>query len=84
MPIAPLARLAPALRLDVRPLGRLHADGRLEWDVGVLAPPGRCRLVLWRPGEEPAFRAVAGVLGSRGAGFEPPGAEGWVVLVDAP
>jgi hypothetical protein len=64
--------------MEVEPLARLHADGRLAFEGPGFPPPGPARLVLWRPGERPAF-ALHDV--RIGPGFRAsPGAEGWIVL----
>lgn len=84
MPTAPLA--PPALALDVRPVGRL-LDGRFVPLGPWFPPPGPAGLVLWRPGEEPAFAWAAGTLRREGRGwrFEGEAEDAWVVLcVGAP
>lgn len=68
----------PRFPLDVHPLARLHADGRLELLQAAFPPFGRIVLTLWRPGEDPAFRAVVGTV-VRGWRWEGPAEDAWVV-----
>lgn len=79
----------PPLRYDVRPLARLHPNGYLETCGPGFPAPGPALLVLWRPGEDPAFEA-ARVRLARGAAKgtlrvegEAPPREAWVVLWSA-
>lgn len=76
MPIASLRAFPPPLRLDVEALARLHTDGRLELLGPAFPPEGALALVLWRPGERPAFRLRAVTLR---AGRVAPGESAWVV-----
>lgn len=55
MPTGILRRALPRSPLDIHPLARLHPDGRIELLQPAFPPLGRVRLVLWRPGEDPAF-----------------------------
>lgn len=82
MPTRSLRSFAEPLRLDVQPLARLHFDGRLDLEGPAWPPEGDLLLVLWRPGEAPAFLAVVARVERDGAGWraEALGAEGWVVL----
>lgn len=91
MPAAtpPLARFVPPLPWDVHALGRLHGDGRIEWEPGVLPPEGPGRLVLWRPDARPQFASVRGRVSRAGrawrleAGGHDGGArEGWIVHLE--
>lgn len=82
MPIASLRAFLPSLPWDVQPLARLYEDGRLEPEGPAWPAEGRTLLVLWAPGEAPAFRlAFATVRRVRG-GWRAwgAGAAGWVVL----
>lgn len=87
MPSTPTLRpRPPRFPLEVHPLARLHGDGRLELLQAAFPPEGPLVLALWRPGEDPAFRAIRGVM-RRGWRVEPSGPEGWVVCwlpVEAP
>lgn len=78
----PLRPAPPRFPLDVHPLARLHADGRLELVQAAFPPLGRARLVLWHPGREPAFTLIVGAIGP-GWRFDGPRVEGWVVLWSA-
>lgn len=68
----------PRFPLDIHPLARLE-DGRLELLTAAFPPLGPVRLVLWCPGEEPAFALVAGRI-AQGWEWRGGPAEGWVVL----
>jgi hypothetical protein len=75
----------PRFPLDVHPLGRLHAEGRLELLGPAFPPFGPLVLALWRPGEDPAFSLTRGRL-ARGWRWEGRG-EGFVLAwlaVEAP
>ncbi|HVM45076.1 MAG TPA: hypothetical protein VM582_03985, partial [Candidatus Thermoplasmatota archaeon] len=75
----PLRPPPPRHPLEVHPLARLHAHGWLELLQSAFPPHGPLTLVLWRPGEEPAFCALAGRVEAGWRWVGPP-AEGWVVL----
>jgi hypothetical protein len=77
VPTVSLRAFLPPLRLEVQPLARLHADGRLVLEGPDFPPEGPLLLVLWRPGERPAF-ALHPATHRRGR--VEPGAEAWVVL----
>lgn len=84
MPTVSLRRFEPApLALEVRPLARLEAGGRLVPETAAWLPAeGPAVLILWQPGpHEPAFSHVEGTLRRVGAAwlFEGPEAAGWVV-----
>lgn len=83
MPTPPL--VVSCSPLEIEPIGRLAA-GRLE-PLGPWFPPeGPLGLVLWRPGEAPAFAWAPGLARRDGRGWRFEGAgEGWIVLcVGAP
>lgn len=74
-----LAPQPPRYPLDVHPLARLDADGRLELLQSAFPALGRVCLVLWHPGREPAF-SLHEVRLLPGWRVEPAGAAGYVVL----
>lgn len=76
-----LRPLPPRFPLDVHPLGRL-AGGFLELSQPAFPALGPSWLVLWHPGEEPAFSVARGRIARQGARwrFDGPASEGWVVL----
>lgn len=78
MPTGTLRDYPPPLKLEIQPIARLHADGRLVLEGPEFPPEGRVMLVLWRPGQRPAFALHAASV-RRGWRAEP-GAEGWIVL----
>lgn len=75
----PLSPRPPRHPLEVHPLARLHADGRIELLTGAFPALGPARLILWHPGEDPAFASVAGRI-EAGWRWVGPREEGWVVL----
>lgn len=79
MPTVSLRRFLDPPRLEVAPLARLHADGRLELLGPEFPAEGPAILVLWRPGERPAFLLHRATI-RRGWRAEGPSAAGWVVL----
>lgn len=76
MPTVSLRAFPPPLRLDVEALARLHADGRLELLGPGFPPSGAVVLVLWRPGDRPAFQIHHARVER---GFARPGVDAWVV-----
>lgn len=73
-----LRRAPPRFPLEIHPLARLHADGRLDLAGAAFPPVGPARLVLWRPGGDPAFSVVEGRV-ERGWRWTGPGGEAFVV-----
>lgn len=84
MPTLPLRAFAPPPKFEIHPVARLAEDGRLVPEPLFLPAPGPCLLVVWRPGEEPAFHAARGLLrreAGNGWRLAPaPGFAGHVVL----
>lgn len=84
VPTPPLRVFAPPLKFEVHPVARLREDGWLVVEALFLPAPGPCLLVVWRPGEEPAFQAVRGALrreaGGRWRLTDRPAVAGHVVL----
>jgi len=78
VPTGSLRAHPPPLRFEVQPLARLSAEGRLDLLGAEFPPEGDLVLVLWRPGERPAFALHQAKL-QRG-GRATPGADAWVVL----
>jgi len=74
----PLRPTPPRYPLDIHPLAKLHEDGRLELLQAAFPPLGPVTLALWRPGEDPAFRVVAGRV-ERGWSWAGPGAPAFVL-----
>lgn len=61
-------------------MGRLEG-GVLTVEGAAWPPAGACVLVLWRPGEQPAFEVLSGALRREGRVWRWEGepVEGWVV-----
>lgn len=85
MATPPLTGFPRPLPWDVRPIGQLRADGFVDWATGAWPPEGATLLLVWCPGEEPAFRHALGrlVRVGRATRFVPDEGRvraGWVVL----
>lgn len=75
----PLRAAPPRSPLEIHPLARLRADGRLEILQAAFPPLGALCLILWHPGREPLFSVVRGTL-ARGWHWKGPATDAFVVL----